>query len=136
MSGRTWRDDYADQNLRMAQKMLEQQGEVNAARAELEAQRQRYAELVRAATALCTHGPLGVLALARDPLAGMKHAEERDARWLALRAALAELASPCICSDLDVSNFATRPGERVVLRGLEPTCPEHGKGTRRVDPLG
>jgi len=33
----SWRDDYADQNLRMAQKMLEQQGEINAMRSVVKA---------------------------------------------------------------------------------------------------
>lgn len=39
-----WRHDYADQNLRMAQKMLEQQGEVNKAKAEVARLRQELDE--------------------------------------------------------------------------------------------
>jgi len=105
---------------------------IAAAGAELEAQRQRYAELVRAATALCTHGPLGVHA--RYSIgAPAEWARERDARWLALRASLAALDSPCICSDIDVTSFMTPEGVRDVLRNVNPLCPEHGKGTRRVD---
>jgi len=94
--------------------------ELQQRRAELEVQRQRYAELVRAATAV---------AAAPDPT-------RQIGVMGALRAALAELDSPCICSDIDVTSFATPEGVRDVLRDVDPLCPEHGKGTRRIDPLG
>ena len=40
-----WRDIHADQNLRLAQKMLEQQGEINALRTERDALKDRVEEL-------------------------------------------------------------------------------------------
>ena len=42
----TWKHDYADQNLRMARQMLEQQGEINGLRAERDQLRAVYQPIV------------------------------------------------------------------------------------------
>lgn len=64
----TWREDYADQNLRMAQKMLEQQGEVNEARRQLAAAL-RVVDAVRALAEFCRRMESAALTDPHHPLA-------------------------------------------------------------------
>ena len=49
----SWREDFADQNLRMANKMLEQQGTINDLKAELVKSKR----VVEAARAWVSYGP-------------------------------------------------------------------------------